>query len=71
LEAVFSVGSVPKLYYKDERDKRTSVEKTELEEWEVVVRWPPACEDVSPGTEEPPLLEDVTQQRSEDRGWEH
>jgi hypothetical protein len=31
------------------------------------VRWPPACEDVSPGAEERPLLEDVTKQRSEDR----
>jgi hypothetical protein len=31
------------------------------------VRWPSACEDVSPGAEERPLLEDVTKQRSEDR----
>jgi hypothetical protein len=35
------------------------------------VRWPPACEDVSPGAEERPLLEDVTKQRSEGRDWEH
>jgi hypothetical protein len=31
------------------------------------VRWPPACEDVSSGVEERPLLGDVTKQRSEDR----
>jgi hypothetical protein len=31
------------------------------------VRWTPACEDVSPGAEECPLLEDITKQRSEDR----
>jgi hypothetical protein len=31
------------------------------------VRRPPACENVSPGTEERPLLEDVTKQLSEDR----
>jgi hypothetical protein len=31
------------------------------------VRWPPACEDASPGTEEPPLLEDVAKQRNDDR----
>jgi hypothetical protein len=31
------------------------------------VRWPPAFEDVSPGTEERPLLEVVTKQSSEDR----
>jgi hypothetical protein len=35
------------------------------------VRWPLACWDVSPGTEERPLLEDVTKQRSEDCDWEH
>jgi hypothetical protein len=35
------------------------------------VRWPPACEDVSPGAQERPLLEDVTQQRSEDRDYEN
>jgi hypothetical protein len=37
------------------------------EEQEVGVRWPPACEDVNPGAEERPLLEDFTKQRSEDR----
>jgi hypothetical protein len=31
------------------------------------VRWPPACEDVSPEAEERPLLEDVTKHSSEDR----
>jgi hypothetical protein len=31
------------------------------------MRWPPACEDVSPGVEESTLLEAVTKQRSEDR----
>jgi hypothetical protein len=31
------------------------------------VRWPPACEDMSPGAEERAFLEDVTKQRSEDR----
>jgi hypothetical protein len=45
--------------------------RRQLEEWEVCVRWSPACEDVSPGAEERSLLEDVTKQRSEDRDWEH
>jgi hypothetical protein len=35
------------------------------------MRWPSACEDVSPGAGERPLLRDVTKQRSEDRDWEH
>jgi hypothetical protein len=43
---------------------------TQLEE-EVDVRWPPASEDVSPGAEERPLLEDVTKQSSEDLDSEH
>jgi hypothetical protein len=30
------------------------------------VRWPPACEDMSPGAEERPTLEDVAKQSSED-----
>jgi hypothetical protein len=30
------------------------------------VKWPPACEDVSPEAEERPLLEDVTKQSSEE-----
>jgi hypothetical protein len=32
----------------------------ELEEWEVDVKWPPACEKVSPGAKERPLMEDIT-----------
>jgi hypothetical protein len=43
------------------------VSRRQLEEYDIGVRWPPVCEDVSPGAEESPLLEDVTQQRSEDR----
>jgi hypothetical protein len=35
------------------------------------VRWPPACEDVSPGAEERPLLEASTKQHGEDRDREH
>jgi hypothetical protein len=31
------------------------------------VRWPPAYEDVNPGTEDRPLFEEVTKQGSEDR----
>jgi hypothetical protein len=31
---------------------------------EVNVRWSPACNDVSPGAEECPLLEEVTKQRN-------
>jgi hypothetical protein len=36
------------------------------QEEEVGVRWPPACEDVSPRAEERPLLEDVTKKCRED-----
>jgi hypothetical protein len=32
----------------------------------VGVRWLPACEDMSSGAEEFPLLQDITKQRSED-----
>jgi hypothetical protein len=35
------------------------------------VRWPPACEDVSPGAEVRSTFEDVTKQRSGDRDCEH
>jgi hypothetical protein len=45
--------------------------RRQLEEYEVGVTWPPACEDVSPGAEERSLLEDVSRQRSEDRDREH
>jgi hypothetical protein len=37
----------------------------------VCVRWAPACENVSPGAEERPMLEAATKQRSEDIDWEH
>jgi hypothetical protein len=30
----------------------------------------PACEDVSPGAEELPVLENVTKQHGEDRDWD-
>jgi hypothetical protein len=43
----------------------------ELEKQEAGVRWPSACEDVSLAAGEHPLLENVTQQRSEVREWEH
>jgi hypothetical protein len=43
-----------------------SVLRRQLEEYEIGVRLPPACEDVSPGAEERPLLEDVIKQRD----WE-
>jgi hypothetical protein len=33
--------------------------------------WPSACEEVSAGVEERPLLENINKQRSEDRDWEH
>jgi hypothetical protein len=45
--------------------------RRQLYEQEFGVRWPPACEDVNPAAEERPLLEDVAQQRSEDRDREH
>jgi hypothetical protein len=35
------------------------------------VKWPSACEDMSPGMEECPLLEDISQQHSEDCDWKH
>jgi hypothetical protein len=35
----------------------------------IVVVWMPACEDMSPDTEECLLLEDITQQHSEDHDW--
>jgi hypothetical protein len=70
LEAVFSVRSVPRLYKEDQLSLQVS-RRTQLEEEEVGVRRPPACEDVSPEAEGFPLLEDVAQQRSEDRDREH
>jgi hypothetical protein len=68
---MFSVRCVPRLYNEGQlplpvsRDFR--VLRRQLEEWEVGVIWPPACEDVRPGAEERPLLEDVTKQHSDDR----
>jgi hypothetical protein len=51
-EKVFSVGSLPRLYHKEQWDKpvRDRLEMAELEESEIGVKLPPACEDVSPGT---------------------
>jgi hypothetical protein len=62
VEAVFSVRSVPRSSYHYKR-----VLRRQLEDYEVGVRWPPACEDVSPEAEERPLLEDVTKQHGEFR----
>jgi hypothetical protein len=45
--------------------------RRQLEEYEVGVRRPPVCEDVSPEAEERLLLEDITKQSSADRDWEH
>jgi hypothetical protein len=36
--------------------------RQQLEEYEVGVRWLPACEEVSPEAEEHPLLEAITKQ---------
>jgi hypothetical protein len=38
---------------------------------EVGVKWPAACEDMSPEAEEHPLLEDITKQSTEGHDWEH
>jgi hypothetical protein len=46
-----------------------SLEKFALSE--AGVRWPPACEEVSPQAEQRPLLENFTKQSSKDRVWEH
>jgi hypothetical protein len=64
---VLYVRSVPGLCKKD---KLPTILRRQLEEYEVGVRWPPACEDVSPGAKERPLLQGVTNRRSEDRDWE-
>jgi hypothetical protein len=44
--------------------------RRELEEYEFGVKQPPAYEDVSPGTEERLLLEELIRQRNEDRDYE-
>jgi hypothetical protein len=41
--------------------------RLQLQEQKVGMRWSLACEDVSLGAEERPLLKDVTKQCSEDR----
>lgn len=54
-------------HHKEQWDKpvRDSLEMAQLEEYESGMKWLPACKDVSPRAEEHPLMEDVTQQRSE------
>jgi hypothetical protein len=52
-------------------DLRDIVLRRQIEEKEDDVRWPPDCEDVSPGAEERPLLEAATKQSSEDLDLEH
>jgi hypothetical protein len=58
LEVVFPVRSVPRLYRKAVCSES---------EYEVGMRWSPACEDVSPEAEERPPLEAYTKQLD----WEH
>jgi hypothetical protein len=70
LEAEFSVQSVPS-YITRTSFRYERVLLRQLEKYEVGVRWPPACEDVSSEAGERPLLEDFAKQRSEDRDWEH
>jgi hypothetical protein len=55
LEAVFSVEKFSRSAVCSESDYKAGV------------RWSPACEDVSPGAEERPLLEAVTKQGD----WKH
>jgi hypothetical protein len=64
LEAVFFVPSVPRLYKEDQLTLRDSLEMAvrRVGAW---CEWAPACEDVSSGVEERPLLEDFAKQRSE------
>jgi hypothetical protein len=50
-------------YYKEDQPQLR--ESPETEDSRVGVRWPPACEDLSSGTEERPPLEAVTEQHSE------
>jgi hypothetical protein len=38
-----------------EATQREGVRRRQLEEYEFGVRWPPACEDVSPGAEKRPM----------------
>jgi hypothetical protein len=66
LEATFSVRPC-RGYITKASCHYGTVLRRQLEQEEVSVRWPPACEDVSPAAKERPLLEDVTKQSSEDR----
>jgi hypothetical protein len=63
LEVVFSCGPCWGYIARTSCDCER-VLRRQLEEWKVSARCPPACEDVSPGTQ--PLSENVTKQRSED-----
>jgi hypothetical protein len=63
---MFSSRSVSRVYNEDQLPLRRW-----WQEQEVGVRSPSANEDVNPGTEEFLLLEGVTKQRRENRGWEH
>jgi hypothetical protein len=69
---VFSVRPVSRLY------KEGQLPLAEIESWDgsqksrrLDVRWPPACEDVTPEADDRPLLEAATKPRSENRDWEH
>jgi hypothetical protein len=72
LEAVFSIGSMPRLYKGSSLASEDSLVRTvELqqsvsyssESAEAAVRWSPACKDVGPKEDECPPLEAVTEQR--------
>jgi hypothetical protein len=65
VEVVFSAQFVPRLYKEEHMSLRESAEAAVRRVG--YVRWPPACEDVSPGAEDRPFLEDVTKQSSEGR----
>jgi hypothetical protein len=66
MEAVLSVRSIPRLYNENQL-LYGRILRLQLEEGEVGVRWPPACEDMRLVAEERPLLEATTKQRREDR----
>jgi hypothetical protein len=70
LEAVFSVRSVPKLYYEDQMPWRRQfvnsarkVTAEGIQQLDVGVRWSSACEDVSSEGEEHPPLGSAAKQR--------
>jgi hypothetical protein len=60
---VFSVWSVRRLPKEDQLPLRESLETTAVRMLVLGVRTPPACQDVSPGAEEHPLLEAAVKQR--------